>query len=215
MGFPYLYPVFTNRQHETMEKKKMYRWGGIAFLGIVILYAIWVNNRAVQLNEGVSEAWGNVQTSYQRRNDLIGNLVKTVQGAADFEKNTLTAVIEARAKATSMTIDPSNITPEQLAEFNKAQGNVSSALSRLLVTVEQYPELKANQNFLKLQDELASTENTIQTARVRYNETIKPYNMHIKKFPSSFFARMYGYNERPYFDAEAGAEKPVDVEFNF
>jgi len=198
-----------------MEKKKMYRWGGIAFIMIVILYAIWVNNRAVQLNEGVSEAWGNVQTSYQRRNDLIGNLVKTVQGAADFEKNTLTAVIEARAKATSMTIDPSNITPEQLAEFNNAQGNMSSALSRLLVTVEKYPELKANQNFLKLQDELASTENTIQTARVRYNETIKPYNMHIKKFPSSFFAGMYGYAERPYFDSEPGAEKPVEVDFQF
>ncbi|WP_299227408.1 LemA family protein [uncultured Psychroserpens sp.] len=173
------------------------------------------NNTAVQLNENVNEAWGNVQTSYQRRNDLIGNLVKTVKGAADFERNTLTDVIEARSKATKTTIDPSNITPEQLKQFNEAQGGLSSALSRLLVTVERYPELKANQNFLKLQDELTSTENTIQTARTRYNEAIKPYNIHVKEFPNSLLAGVFGFDSKPYFDAETGAEKPVDVEFDF
>ncbi|WP_026753571.1 LemA family protein [Sediminibacter sp. Hel_I_10] len=184
---------------------------------VVALYS-WgkgFNNTAVELNENVSEAWGNVQTSYQRRNDLIGNLVNTVKGAADFERTTLTDVIEARAKATQTTIDPSNITPEQLKQFNEAQGGLSSALSRLLVTVERYPELKANQNFLKLQDELTSTENTIQTARTRYNEAIKPYNNHVKKFPNSILAGLFGFEGKAYFDAEAGAEKPVDVEFDF
>lgn len=178
-------------------------------------WAVGFNNKAVQLNENVSESWGNVQTSYQRRNDLIGNLVKTVQGAADFERSTLTSVIEARAKASSMSIDPANITPEQLAQFNEVQGGLSSALSRLLVTVERYPDLKANQNFLKLQDELTSTENTIQTARTRYNEAINPYNNHVKKFPNSILAGMFNFEGKPYFDAEAGAEKPVDVEFDF
>jgi LemA protein len=173
------------------------------------------NNTAVELNENVSEAWGNVQTSYQRRNDLIGNLVKTVQGAADFERNTLTDVIEARSKATQTTIDPSNITPEQLQQFNEAQGGLSSALSRLLVTIERYPDLKANQNFLKLQDELVSTENTIQTARTRFNEAINPYNNHVKKFPNMLLARLLNFDDKPYFDAEAGAEKPVDVELDF
>lgn len=173
------------------------------------------NNTAVELNENVGESWGNVQTSYQRRNDLIGNLVNTVKGAADFEKSTLEAVIKARSKATKTTIDPSNITPEQLQQFNQAQGGLSSALSRLLVTIERYPELKANQNFLKLQDELTSTENTIQTARVRYNQAIKPYNNHVKKFPNSILAGWLNFEGKPYFDAEAGAENPVDVKFDF
>ncbi|WP_053970202.1 LemA family protein [Mangrovimonas sp. ST2L15] len=181
----------------------------------VYRWAVGFNNTAVELNENVSEAWGNVQTSYQRRNDLIGNLVNTVKGAADFERTTLTEVIEARSKATQTTIDPSNITPEQLKQFNEAQGGLSSALSRLLVTVEKYPDLKANQNFLKLQDELTSTENTIQTARTRYNEAIKPYNNHVKKFPNSILAGIFGFEGKPYFDAEAGAEKPVEVDFQF
>ncbi|HEX9826951.1 MAG TPA: LemA family protein [Flavobacteriaceae bacterium] len=178
-------------------------------------WAVGFNNTAVKLNENVSEAWGNVQTSYQRRNDLIGNLVKTVQGAADFERSTLTSVIEARAKASSISIDPSNVTPEQLAQFNEVQGGLSSALSRLLVTVERYPDLKANQNFLKLQDELTSTENTIQTARTRYNEAINPFNNHVKKFPNSVLAGMFNFEGKPYFDAEVGAEEPVDVDFDF
>ncbi|MCM4167028.1 Protein LemA [Arenibacter antarcticus] len=178
-------------------------------------YGVGFNNTAISLNENVGEAWGNVQTSYQRRNDLIGNLVKTVQGAADYERNTLREVIEARSKATQTTIDPSNITADQLQEFNKAQGGLSSALSRLLVTVERYPDLKANENFLKLQDELTSTENTIQTARTRFNEAIKPYNNHVKIFPNSILAGWFGFDDKPYFDSEPGAENPVDVEFDF
>lgn len=197
----------------------MKKWMPWIIIGIIAvgLYS-WgkgVNNNAITLDEGINEAWGNVQTTYQRRNDLIGNLVKTVQGAADFEKSTLEAVINARAKASSTTIDPSNITPEQLAAFNEAQGGLSSALSRLLVTVERYPDLKANQNFLKLQDELVSTENQIMTSRTRFNEAIKPYNEHVRTFPNMLLAGVLGFDEKPYFDAEAGAENPVDVEFDF
>ncbi|HRL71536.1 MAG TPA: LemA family protein [Flavobacterium sp.] len=187
-------------------------------IGAVVIFGIYgwvkgINNTAVVLNQNVEQSWGDVQTAYQRRNDLIGNLVNTVKGAADFEKSTLTAVIEARSKATSVKIDPANITPEQLAEFNKAQSGVSSSLSRLLVTVEAYPELKANQNFLKLQDELASTENQILTARTRFNEAVKPYNSHIKTFPNSLFAGMFGFKEKAYFTAVEGADKPVEVKF--
>ena len=186
----------------------------------IILYAVYswavgFNNTAVEMNENVSESWGNVQTAYQRRNDLIGNLVNTVKGAADFEKETLTSVIEARAKATSINIDPSKISPAQLAQFNQVQGGLSGALKSLLVTVERYPELKANQNFLKLQDELASTENQILTARTRFNEATKPYNTHVKKFPNSVLAGIFNFEGKPYFDAEVGADKAPEVEFDF
>lgn len=185
----------------------------IAFAGYSWVKGFY--NTGIQLNENVSESWGNVQTAYQRRGDLIGNLVKTVQGAADFEKETLTSVIEARAKATSMSIDPSNITPEQLAQFNQVQGGLSGALKSLLVTVERYPDLKANQNFLKLQDELASTENQILTARTRFNEAIKPFNNHVKTFPNSILAGIFNFEGKPYFDAEPGSEKAPEVEFDF
>ncbi len=184
--------------------------------GLILILIFWffsIKNGAVRVNQEVNKEWGNVETSYQRRNDLIGNLVKTVQGSADFEKSTLEAVIKARSEATSVKIDPANITPEQLAQFNQAQGNLNSSLSRLLVTVEQYPDLKANQNFLKLQDELASTENQILTARTRFNEAVQKYNNYILVFPNSMF--LGNYKEKPYFDAVAGAEKPVDVEFDF
>ncbi|MVO09315.1 LemA family protein [Flavobacterium sp. TP390] len=194
--------------------KKFLPWlliGGLLIIGI--FWYIGVRNGAVTVNEQVKKSWGNVETSYQRRNDLIGNLVKTVKGAADFEKSTLEAVVNARAKATATTIDPSNITPEQLKAFNEAQSGVSSALSRLLVTVESYPDLKANQNFLKLQDELASTENQILTARTRFNEAVEEYNNYVLKMPRSI--ALSDYKEKAYFDAVAGAEKPVDVEFDF
>lgn len=188
----------------------------IAIIGFISYsYLKGINNTAFTLEQDVKESWGNVETSYQRRNDLIGNLVKTVKGAADFEKSTLEAVINARSKATGVTIDPTNITPEQLQQFNQAQGGLSSALSRLLVTVEKYPDLKANQNFLKLQDELVSTENQILTARTRFNEAIKPFNNHVGVFPNSIFAKWFGFTEKPFFEAEEGAEKPVDVEFDF
>jgi LemA protein len=185
----------------------------LAFIGYKMV--VGFNNTAVKLNETIEESWGNVETTYQRRNDLIGNLVKTVQGAADFEKNTLTAVIEARAKATSMNIDPSNVTPEQLAAFNKVQGGLSGALKSLLVTVERYPDLKSNQNFLKLQDELASTENQILTARTRFNEATRPYNSHIKTFPNTIFAGWFGFDAKPYFKSVEGADKAPDVNFDF
>ncbi len=187
-------------------------------IGAVVIIGIYswvkgINNTAVTLNQNIEESWGNVQTAYQRRNDLIGNLVNTVKGYAEHEKSTLTAVIEARAKATAVTIDPTNITPEQLAAFNSAQSGVSSSLSRLLVSVEQYPNIKADQSFLKLQDELASTENQILTSRTRFNEAVKPYNTHIATFPNSIFAGMFGFQKKAYFEAVAGAEKPVEVKF--
>jgi len=187
--------------------------GILAFAGYSWVKGFY--NSTIQLNENVSESWGNVQTAYQRRSDLIGNLVNTVQGAADYEKETLTQVIEARAKATSINIDPTNITPEQLAQFNQVQGGLSGALKSLLVTVERYPELKANENFLKLQDELTSTENQILTARTRYNEAIKPFNNHVKTFPNNILAGFFNFDDKPYFDAEAGAENAPDVKFDF
>ncbi|HRN99418.1 MAG TPA: LemA family protein [Flavobacterium sp.] len=184
--------------------------------GLILIVFVWVkniNNTAVTLNQNIEEAWGNVETSYQRRNDLIGNLVNTVKGAADFEKSTLEAVITARSRATQVTVDPTNITPEQMEQFTQAQSGVSSALSRLLVSVERYPDLKANQNFLKLQDELASTENQILTARTRFNEAVKPYNTHISTFPNSLFAGILGFQKKEYFKSVEGAERPVEVKF--
>lgn len=181
---------------------------------VVLIGFSWfkgINNTAVTLNQNIEEAWGNVETSYQRRNDLIVNLVKTVQGAAEYEKGTLEAVIQARANATKTVIDPTNVTPEQLEKFSQNQ----STLSRLLVTVENYPSLQANQGFLNLQAELTSTENQILTARTRFNEAVKPYNTHIKTFPNILFAGFFGFKEKPYFKAEAGAEKAPEVEFNF
>jgi len=193
---------------------------GLIILGVIVVIVIglysWaagIYNTAVRLDQDVKESWGNVNTAYQRRNDLIPNLVNTVKGYAEHEKSTLTAVIEARAKATSITIDPANVTPEQLAAFNSAQSGVSSSLSRLLVSVEQYPNLKADASFMKLQDELASTENQILTARTRFNEAIKPYNNNINTFPRNVLAGLYGLKEKPYFEAVAGADKPVEVKF--
>jgi len=173
------------------------------------------NNTAVDLKETGLKSWADVESSYQLRNDLVGNLVKTVQGAADFEKGTLTAVIEARAKATSISIDPSNISAEQLAKFNEVQGGLSGALKSLLVTVERYPELKANQNFLELQSQLEGTENRINVARVRFNEAVEPYNKHIKRFPNMLLAGVFGFDELQYYKAEAGSEKAPDVDFDF
>lgn len=197
-----------------MNFRKFLPW----IIAVVVIFGIYswvkgINNTAVTLGQTVEQSWGDVQTSYQRRNDLIGNLVNTVKGYAEHEKTTLTAVIEARAKATAVTVDPTNITPEQLAAFNSAQSGVSSSLSRLLVSVEQYPNLKADASFLKLQDELASTENQILTARTRFNEAVKPYNTHIKTFPNSLFAGIFGFKEKAYFQSVAGAEKPVEVKF--
>ena len=178
-------------------------------------WAVGFNNTAVTYEEDAKTSWSNVESAYQRRNDLIGNLVKTVQGAADFERGTLTDVIEARAKATATTIDANNLTPEKLAEFQQAQTGLSSALSRLLVTVERYPDLKANQNFLELQSQLEGTENRINVARDRFNEAVNVFNKHIKIFPNSLFAGWFGFDEMARYQADPGSENAPDVDFNF
>lgn len=167
----------------------------------------------VSQSEGVDQAWANVQSQYQRRADLIPNLVNTVKGYADFEQETLTKVIEARAKATQTTIDPSNLTAENLKQFQEAQGQLSGALSRLLVTVERYPDLKANQNFLELQAQLEGTENRISVARDAYNTASKDYNTYIKQFPRVIYAGWFNFEPKPYFEADAGAKDAPKVEF--
>lgn len=187
----------------------------IAVIGILIFWVIGIQRKCVTLSESIENTWGNVETAYQRRNDLIGNLVKTVQGSADFEKSTLEAVVNARSKATQTTIDPSNMTADDFKAFEEAQANMKSSLDRLLVVVESYPDLKSSQNFLKLQDELASTENQILTARTRFNNEVKPYNTYIKKFPTNLIAGMFGFNEKQYFKSQEGADKAPDVEFKF
>jgi LemA protein len=152
-------------------------------------------NSFVELDENVAQAWSEVQTNYQRRSDLIGNLVETVKGAANFEQETLTGIAEARAKATSITIDPSNISADQMQAFESAQAGLSQSLGRLLVSVEQYPELKANQNFLELQAQLEGTENRISVSRTRYNEAVTTYNKKIRRFPASIYASVLGFDE--------------------
>lgn len=178
-------------------------------------WAVGFNNTAVEYEANAKTSWSNVESAYQRRNDLIGNLVKTVQGAADFERGTLTDVIEARAKATSTTIDANNITPEKLAAFQEAQTGLSSALSRLLVTVERYPDLKANQNFLELQSQLEGTENRINVARDRYNEQVNIYDIFTTKFPNKILAGWFGFNEMARYQANPGSENAPDVDFDF
>ena len=171
---------------------------GLIILGVVLvlgfmLYSFFAGryNTMVELSEAIPKEWAQVETQYQRRADLIPNLVNTVKGYANFEQETLTKVIEARASATQVKIDPSNITPQALAQFQQAQNGVSSALSRLLVVAENYPDLKANQNFLDLQAQLEGTENRIAVARTRFNEVVQPYNVYIKRFPSNMLANMY------------------------
>ena len=178
-------------------------------------WAVGFNNTAVELEANAKTAWSNVESAYQRRNDLIGNLVKTVQGAADFERGTLKDVIEARSKATNTTIDANNITPEKLAAFQEAQTGLSSALSRLLVTVERYPDLKANRNFLELQSQLEGTENRINVERNRFNETVNLYDIHTTKFPGKILAGWFGFEEMPRYKSAPGSENAPDVNFEF
>lgn len=170
-------------------------------------------NGMVNREEAVNNAWSQVENVYQRRADLIPNLVATVKGYATHEQTTLTAVIEARSKATSIKIDMANATPEQLAKFNAAQTELSSTLSRLLVSVEQYPDLKANENFLALQSQLEGTENRIAVERKRFNEAAKDYNQYIRRFPANIFASMFGFEKKPYFEADENAEKVPEVKF--
>lgn len=170
-------------------------------------------NTMVQKDENVEAQWANVQNAYQRRADLIPNLVNTVKGAANFEQETLTRVIEARAKATSVNISPDNLTPENIERFQQAQGELSSALSRLLVSVERYPELKANQNFLELQAQLEGTENRISVERRKFNESVQDYNSYIRSFPRNFIAGMFDFEKKGYFEAEDSAQQAPTVEF--
>jgi len=170
-------------------------------------------NGLVGKDEVVKESWAKVESQYQRRADLIPNLVNTVKGAADFEKSTLTGVIEARAKATSTTINADQLTPENIAKFQGAQDQLSGALSRLLVSVERYPELKANQNFLELQAQLEGTENRITVARNDFNAVVKDYNQEVRTFPTNLFAGIFGFAQKGYFTATAGSEKAPTVQF--
>jgi LemA protein len=189
----------------------------VAFLALVVLSIfLWgtkVYNGMVTMQESVTSQWGNVETSYQRRSDLIPNFVNTVKGAANFEQTTLTQVIEARSKATSVTIDPTKMTAENMQQFQAAQGQLSSALSRLMVVVEQYPELKATQNFRDLQVQLEGTENRISVERKKFNDVALVYNTYIRKFPQSFLAGMFSFQVKPYFEAQEGAEKAPEVKF--
>jgi LemA protein len=178
-------------------------------------WAVGFNNTAVTFQEDAKTTWSNVESSYQRRNDLIGNLVKTVQGAADFEKETLEGVIQARAEATKTTINAGDLTPENMAAFQQAQSGLTGALSKLMLVVERYPELKANQNFLELQSQLEGTENRINVARDRFNAAINVYNKHIKTFPNKLLAGLFGFDDMSRYQADPGAEKVPDVEFDF
>jgi len=184
----------------------------LVVLGIVS-WGTKVYNQMVTLQEGVTSQWGNVETQYQRRADLIPNFVNTVRGAAAFEQETLTQVIEARARATQVTIDPTNMSAENMQQFQAAQGELSSALSRLMVVVEKYPELKATQNYRDLQIELEGTENRISVERRKFNEVALSFNTYIKRFPQNLLSGMFGFTARPYFESMEGAEKAPEVKF--
>ena len=180
---------------------------------IVVVWGITGYNGLVGMDEGVQTKWADVETQYQRRADLIPNLVNTVKGYAAHESETLTAVVEARAKATSVNIDPTNMTAEQMANFQKAQDGVTSALGRLLVTVEKYPELKANENFRELQAQLEGTENRISVARHDFNEAARKYNTTLRSFPKNILANMCGFEKKAYFEAQEGSEQAPTVQF--
>ena len=188
-------------------------WIIIAVVVIACLWGMSAYNHMVSEEENVKTAWGQVENQYQRRSDLIPNLVSVVKGYAKHEQETLEGVVKARAEATKTTIDPTNITEEQLQKFQSAQGGLSDALSKLMVVVERYPDLKANQNFLELQAQLEGTENRIAVSRKRFNEAAQSYNTYIRRMPQNIFAGIFGFKAKPYFSAEAGAEKAPKVEF--
>lgn len=194
--------------------------GSLVAIVIVILLVLWAvvagisfNNKAVQQEEGVRQAWSQVENQYQRRADLIPNLVNTVKGYATHERETLEGVVEARAKATQMTVDPTKMTPEDLAAYQQAQGELSQALGRLLAVSERYPDLKANENFKALQVQLEGTENRISTERKRFNEVTQEYNTFVRKFPNNIFGSILGFKAKPYFESVAGADRAPEVKF--
>lgn len=188
---------------------------GVIFVVLFLLYRLFVGtyNGLVDREVAVENAWSQVENVYQRRLDLIPNLVNTVKGAAEFEKSTLTAVIEARASATQVKLDPKNLTEEELGRFQQAQGQLSSALGRLLVSVEQYPQLKANQNFLELQAQLEGSENRITVERQKFNNIVQDYNSYVRRFPQVLIAGMYGFQPKAFFKATEGADSAPKVEF--
>ncbi|MBK6282054.1 MAG: LemA family protein [Draconibacterium sp.] len=186
---------------------------GLLAAVVAVLFSSCGYNKMVSMDEQVTSQWAQVENVYQRRADLIPNLVNTVKGYAAHEQETLEGVIEARSKATSVNIDPSKLTPETIQQFNQAQEGLSSALSKLMVVVERYPDLKANQNFLDLQAQLEGTENRITVERMKFNETTKTYNAYIRKFPQVIYSGWFGFEKKTYFEAQQGAEKAPEVKF--
>lgn len=185
----------------------------IAVIAIIAIWGVSSYNGMVKMEETVNTEWSNVENQYQRRSDLIPNLVNTVKGYASHEKETFQAVVDARTKATQMTISADDLTPEKMQEFQKVQGEVGSALGRLLAITEAYPDLKANENFKELQAQLEGTENRISVERKKFNDAARSYNTAIRTFPRNLLAGMFGFDKRPYFEAEEGAEKAPKVEF--
>ncbi len=185
----------------------------LAVVAVLVIWGVTSYNGLVAMDENVSNQWANVETQYQRRSDLIPNLVNTVKGYATHERETLEQVIAARSRATQVTIDPNNITPEALAQYQQAQAGVTSALGRLLAVAESYPDLKANQNFLELQAQLEGTENRINVARTNFNNAAREYNTAIRRFPKNIFAGMFGFRTRAYFEAQEGADQAPQVQF--
>ena len=194
-----------------MKNKSL--WIILGIVAVVLVWGVSGYNGLVTKQERVSEAWANVESAYQRRSDLIPNLVNTVKGYAEHESATLQAVTDARANATSINIDASTATPEEFEAWAKAQQEVGSALGRLIAISESYPQLRANENFLALQTQLEGTENRIKTERDRYNEAVQAFNVKIRRFPTNILASMFGFERRTMFEAEAGAEKAPEVQF--
>ena len=196
----------------------MKKWLPLIIIAVVLFgifkWGVGLNNNMVEKQETARTQWANVESAYQRRSDLIPNLVSTVKGYADHEKETLEGVIQARANATKTTIDPTNVTPEQMAAFQQSQNSLSGALSKLMVVVEKYPDLKANQNFLELQSQLEGTENRINVERNRFNEVAKDYNIYTRKFPASVVAGFLNFDPMALFQAAAGSEQAPTVDFN-
>ncbi|WP_165157356.1 LemA family protein [Parabacteroides sp. ZJ-118] len=188
-------------------------WIVVAVAAILFFWVKGVYNTMVTQDEGVKTAWSQVENQYQRRMDLIPNLVNTVKGYAAHERETLEGVVNARAEATKTTIDPANLTEESLRKFQSAQGELGNALSRLMLVLERYPDLKANQNFMELQAQLEGTENRISVERKRFNEVAQSYNTYIRQFPNNLLSGMFGFQSKAYFTAESGAEKAPKVEF--
>lgn len=185
----------------------------LAIIGLGLLWGVGVRNGLVQEDENVSTAWANVQTQYQRRADLIPNLVNTVKGYAKHEEQTFKEVVEARAKATQITVNPENLTPEKLKEYQAAQGELGSALGKLIAVSENYPQLKANENFMELQAQLEGTENRINESRKRYNESVQSYNLKVRTFPANLVAGLCGFQTKNKFEADAAAQNAPKVEF--